>query len=49
MKPILIAILCFFSLQIIHAQDSDKTVTLTVSRTGKILEEALKIYNVKYQ
>ena len=39
MKPILIAILCFFSLQIIHAQD-DKTVTLTVSGTGKTLEEA---------
>jgi hypothetical protein len=40
MKPILIAIFCFFSLQIIHAQDSDKTVTLTVSGTGNTLEEA---------
>ena len=39
MKPILIAIFCIFSLQVIHSQE-DKTVTLTVSGTGKTLEES---------
>ena len=39
MKQILIAFFCIFSQQIILAQE-DKTVTLTVSGTGKTLEDA---------
>ena len=39
MKQILIAIFCIFSMQVIHAQEN-KTITLTVSGTGKNLEEA---------
>lgn len=39
MKPILIAIFCIFLLQVVNAQE-EKTVTLTVSGTGKTIEEA---------
>lgn len=40
LKSILITIVFVFSLQTTHAQDEDRTVTLTVSGTGKTLEEA---------
>jgi hypothetical protein len=40
LKSILITFVFILSQQPIHAQDSDKTVTLTVSGTGKTLEEA---------
>ncbi|MEC4051125.1 hypothetical protein OX284_016945 [Flavobacterium sp. SUN046] len=40
LKALLVVTVFIFSQQTIHAQDSDKTVTLTVSGTGKTLEEA---------
>ena len=40
LKSVLIAVVFIFSIQTINAQDSDKTVTLTVSGTGKTLEDA---------
>ena len=41
LKALLVVTIFIFSQQQIHAQD-DKTVTLTVSGTGKTLEEAKK-------
>ena len=40
LKSILITCVLIFSLQSSQAQDTDKTVTLTVSGTGKTIEEA---------
>ena len=40
LKSVIIAVVFIFSIQTIYAQDVDKTVTLTVSGTGKTIEEA---------